>query len=175
MEDQQISITKRLLYEVQQKWGSNDLYRETPIRYLGYANEIGEAFRALVPVNVVRLSYVIASGYVLADSLDKAHAAYKRPYTSHSERQKHTGIAFLDTLAWQGFASVVLPGVTINRLCATVAWILKRSTKLSPAPAKLLTTSIGLAAIPFIVKPIDASVEVGMNKWVRPLYMRKVD
>ena len=27
-----------------------DIYRDTPVRYLGYANEVGEAFRALVHV-----------------------------------------------------------------------------------------------------------------------------
>jgi fission process protein 1 len=38
---------------------------------LGYANEVGEAFRPSVHVNWVRLSYGIASAYVLADTLDK--------------------------------------------------------------------------------------------------------
>ena len=27
-----------------------DIYRDTPLRYAGYANEVGEAFRALVHV-----------------------------------------------------------------------------------------------------------------------------
>ena len=27
-----------------------DIYRDTPVRFLGYANEVGEAFRALVSV-----------------------------------------------------------------------------------------------------------------------------
>ena len=27
-----------------------DIYRDTPLRYAGYANEVGEAFRALVSV-----------------------------------------------------------------------------------------------------------------------------
>lgn len=39
---------------------------------LGYANEFGEAFRPLVHVSWVRLSYGIASAYVLADTLDKS-------------------------------------------------------------------------------------------------------
>ena len=32
-----------------------DVFRDTPVRYLGYANEVGEAFRAQVHVNWVRL------------------------------------------------------------------------------------------------------------------------
>ena len=30
--------------------GEVDIYRDTPVRFLGYANEVGEAFRALVSV-----------------------------------------------------------------------------------------------------------------------------
>lgn len=43
-----------------------DIYRDTPVRLLGYANEVGEAFRALVSVNWVRLSYGVASCYVVS-------------------------------------------------------------------------------------------------------------
>lgn len=38
---------------------------------IGYANEVGESFRALVHVNWVRLSYGVAFAYVLADTRDK--------------------------------------------------------------------------------------------------------
>ena len=49
-----------------------DIYRDTPVRLLGYANEVGEAFRALVNVKLVYASYGLASAYVLADTYDKA-------------------------------------------------------------------------------------------------------
>ena len=52
-----------------------DIYRDTPVRLLGYSNEVGEAFRALVHVNWVRASYGLASAYVLADTADKAGKA----------------------------------------------------------------------------------------------------
>ena len=70
--------------------------RDTPLRYLGYANEVGEAFRALMHVRYllnwsqyqhitytvkkymqdfnhrwVRATYGVASAYVLADTYDK--------------------------------------------------------------------------------------------------------
>ncbi|KAG5188923.1 mitochondrial 18 KDa protein-domain-containing protein [Tribonema minus] len=41
-----------------------DIFRDTPVRYLGYANECGEAFRPLVPGIVVTLSYAVAIAYV---------------------------------------------------------------------------------------------------------------
>lgn len=49
-----------------------DIYRDTPVRLLGYANEVGEAFRALINVKYVYASYGVASAYVLADTFDKA-------------------------------------------------------------------------------------------------------
>jgi hypothetical protein len=39
--------------------------------YSGYANEVGESFRALIHVNWVRFSYVVASSYVCADAASK--------------------------------------------------------------------------------------------------------
>lgn len=48
------------------------------IKYLfppGYANEVGEAFRSLVPAAVVWLSYGVSSSYVLADAIDKGKKA----------------------------------------------------------------------------------------------------
>ncbi|XP_078687661.1 mitochondrial fission process protein 1-like [Branchiostoma floridae x Branchiostoma belcheri] len=45
-----------------------DIYRDTLVRYLGYANEVGESFRALVPVSVVWGSYAVATAYCTADA-----------------------------------------------------------------------------------------------------------
>ena len=43
----------------------------------GYANEVGEAFRAVVHVNLVRFSYLVATAYVCSDALSKGRIAYK--------------------------------------------------------------------------------------------------
>ena len=47
-----------------------DLYRDTPVRYLGYANELGESFRYVTPW-LVKTSYAVAFAYVFADTYDK--------------------------------------------------------------------------------------------------------
>ena len=47
-----------------------DLYRDTPVRLLGYTNEVGESFRYIVP-GFVKPSYGISFAYVLADTRDK--------------------------------------------------------------------------------------------------------
>ena len=41
----------------------------------GYANEVGEAFRSLVPLRVVYLSYAVSSSYVLAHAAAKGWKA----------------------------------------------------------------------------------------------------
>ena len=44
-----------------------DIWRDTPVRLMGYANEVGESFRYVFPRGVIP-SYVVAFGYVLADT-----------------------------------------------------------------------------------------------------------
>merc|ERR1719411_2248571 len=91
-----------------------DIYRDTPLRYAGYANEVGEAFRALVSVGFVRATYGVASAYVLPDTADKATKMSKEKDSD----TKKVALAAFDTLVWQAFASVIVPGFTINRICA---------------------------------------------------------
>ena len=44
---------------------------------VGYANEVGESFRALIHVNWVRFSYVVSSSYVCADAASKGSIVSK--------------------------------------------------------------------------------------------------
>eukprot|EP00466_Bigelowiella_natans_P017652 jgi/Bigna1/141176/aug1.61_g15884 len=46
-------------------------------RYLGYANELGEAFRPLVSTTFVRGTYGVSTAYVLADTYDKVQRCKK--------------------------------------------------------------------------------------------------
>ncbi|CAG0892639.1 unnamed protein product [Darwinula stevensoni] len=148
-----------------------DVYRHSPVRLLGYANEVGEAFRALVHVNWVRLSYVIASTYVLADTLDKARRVAQSSKTSPlALRRTRITHSAIDTLLWQSFASVLIPGFTINRLCALARLLLRARAKAHPWAHRWAPTALGLAAIPFIVRPIDAAVDRAMDFGVRPFF-----
>ncbi|XP_035733516.1 mitochondrial fission process protein 1-like isoform X1 [Vespa mandarinia] len=149
------------------KDGKIDLYRDTPIRYLGYANEVGEAFRHMIPRSVVWLTYVISSGYVLADTIDKGYHVYQNDQTS--QKMKHVMLSTADTLLWQSFASVIIPGFTINRLCVAVQYAQKNATNLI-LKNPWLPTIVGLLSVPLIVHPIDYVVEETMNttyrKWI---------
>ena len=67
-------------------------------------------------------------------------------------------MAICDTLLWQGFASVVIPGVTINRVCATSKWLLNRSNAFPSAMKAWVVIGVGLVTIPVIISPIDRLV-----------------
>ncbi|XP_042297610.1 mitochondrial fission process protein 1 isoform X2 [Sceloporus undulatus] len=137
----------------------------------GYTNEVGESFRAVVPVSVVWASYGIATAYVTADAVDKG----KKAATAAEEegRARRATVAVADTFVWQALASVAIPGFTINRICAASLYLLGRMTHWPLAARKWATTALGLSAIPFIIKPIDRSVDFLMDSSLRKLYKAK--
>lgn len=80
------------------------------IFFSGYANEVGEAFRPLVHKYWVHSSYGIASLYVLADTADKTLIADKNEKATKNYQRSKVVTAAIDTLIWQGLASIVIPG-----------------------------------------------------------------
>lgn len=152
-----------------QEGAQPDLYRDTWVRYLGYANEVGESFRALVPKALVWATYGVATAYVTADAADKGRKAAELNKGSPG-RTKGVTVAVIDTFVWQALASVAIPGFTINRICAASLYIMGRATRW-PLPArKWATTAIGLSAIPFIITPIDRFVDTLLNSSLRKFY-----
>ncbi|KAL0044872.1 hypothetical protein WJX82_000746 [Trebouxia sp. C0006] len=108
-----------------------DPLRDGPLRYLGYANECGEAFAAWLPPLGVPLSYAVAISYVLVDTYDKGQRAYSSAEKELGSRaslhpEVNTGrlvklLSFeraMDTVVWQLLASVVCPGYTIHTVVA---------------------------------------------------------
>lgn len=137
-----------------------DFYRDTPVRYLGYANEVGEAFRAVIHKHVVTASYGIASLYVLADVAAKTIQAW------HSTDRNVSKVAKIgtDALLWQSLASVIIPGLAINRICHLGrVYIFAQSRH-----CRVATVALGLVAIPCVVHPIDWGVSRAMDVTVRP-------
>uniref|UniRef100_A0AC11EM16 Mitochondrial fission process 1 n=1 Tax=Ovis aries TaxID=9940 RepID=A0AC11EM16_SHEEP len=135
----------------------------------GYANEVGEAFRSLVPAAVVWLSYAVSSSYVLADAIDKGKKARDVP-GPEAGRSSRVTVAVVDTFVWQALASVAIPGFTINRVCAASLYILSSATRWPLAVRKWTTTALGLLAIPVIIHPIDRSVDFLLDSSLRKLY-----
>lgn len=135
--------------------------REGAVRFLGYANEVGESFRPLVPRWCVNGTYVVASGYVLADA---GWRAYTLPESAPHSRV----VEATDTLLWQSLASVMIPGFTINR----IVWAAEKAV--ARAGSKIPTV-VGLASIPLIIKPIDHGVDALLDCTLRTLYPKKTE
>ncbi|KAK9876067.1 hypothetical protein WA026_011176 [Henosepilachna vigintioctopunctata] len=146
----------------------HDIYKDTPIRYLGYANEIGESFRAIIGKRWVNISYGIATLYVIADAVDKTYKSHKI-YKHHPKYFQKVAYAGADTLTWQMLASVVIPGFTINRICALSTFLLRKSNMVSSTASRMIVPGIALASIPFIVKPIDHFTDYLLNNSLRKI------
>jgi len=139
--------------------GSIDIYRDSPLRYMGYANECGEAFRPLIDVSIVYITYVGAITYILADTYDKG----KKGSNVEKEALLYGVLGATDTFLWQMLASVIYPSFCINRLV-----LLLVSLQASPACPELFTadwlpTAAGLISIPLLIKPLDALAHQTLN------------
>lgn len=112
------------------------------------------------------------------DTADKAQRAYAQTAAASSEASPpavtpmSAGVAYgLDTLLWQGFASVLLPGYIINRFVAFTGQVGALAQARMPGtrlPVKALSTAVGLATIPFLIAPLDDATHGAMDKYIRP-------
>lgn len=147
-----------------------DIWRDSWVRYLGYTNEVGESFRHILP-RFVLPSYGISFCYAFGDAFDKARRA-NQLYSDKGNGLRRANVlsAGLDTMLWQTLASVLIPGLTINKIVKMA----KLGVKSVPnTPAMLRTwspTIVGLAAIPFIIHPIDHFVDFALDNTTRPLF-----
>jgi mitochondrial fission process protein 1 len=143
-----------------------DIWRDTYLRYLGYANEVGESFRPIFP-KYVRPSYVIAFGYVGCDTLNKAVQSYREGETSNIVVRDT-----FDALLWQVLASVLLPGKIVHLITHSADLLSKTSSVQRCCPQQFRRfgpTALGLLSIPFIIHPIDNFVtgllDATTRKW----------
>lgn len=144
-----------------QKASEIDFYRETKVRYLGYANEVGEALGAVYP-GLVRPSYGLAFAYVFADTVDKVKKASQRGEPFQVQAQEG-----FDCLLWQTLASVLIPGKVINVVTHQTKHSLAKSVQASPLVKRWGPTCVGLATIPLIIKPIDDAVDYAFDHTIR--------
>ena len=142
-----------------------DLWRETPVRFLGYANEVGEAFRPQFP-RVVIPSYAVAFMYCLGDTAAKTQLAYQQEESFNSVCVQTSA----ETFVWQTLASVLIPGFTINRVVAAAQWGLTKAPKAHPLLGLYGATTVGLLSIPLIITPIDRFVDHAMLKARKYIY-----
>ena len=127
-----------------------DPYRETSLRYMGYANELGEAFTSYLPEWGLPASYCVAASYVMFDTIDKGQKAFDA--AEEEDKLTDTLRISTETLTWQMLASVFWPGSIIRV-------IVNMAAHMAGNDHQFLPTLVGLAAIPLIIKPIDTTVD----------------
>lgn len=132
-----------------------DPYRETSVRYMGYTNEVGEVLGDFLPDWGLPASYCVAAIYILFDTLDKGQNAYDEAPVG--ERLEETLVTSVETLTWQIFASIVWPGGVIKCIYKIVEYI-------THSDSRYLPTLVTIAMIPMIVRPIDTTVDIFMEK-----------
>lgn len=145
---------------------SFDPLRDGPLRYLGYANECGEAFAAWLPPFGVPASYSIAVAYVLVDTYDKAAAAHRdaaslrtsdRAANASADGVKAVNLdniirlltaeRAVDTLLWQLLASVAIPGFVIHQVVYLVHMALVGFARLDEPNALPDAVASGVTAL----------------------------
>lgn len=148
----------------------NDLWRDTPLRYLGYGNELVEGWEDVLNRFlgkflghvVYRLGYAISGVYLLLDTVDKGMKAYNRPQNEPEHvRLTNALVEAGGAGLFQYGASYKLPaeavkysrkGITalMNRIPTSHPLFLKNGLVRLFLPAILAT-----AMIPVMAKPID--------------------
>jgi mitochondrial fission process protein 1 len=151
-----------------------NVFRDSPLRYLGYANEVGESFRYQLP-RLVTPSYCVAFSYCFLDAATCGHATWTNydSSTCSRSREAHTAIATCDTLLWQTLASVIIPGYSINLLVKASRFAISRASSIPSYASVWGPTSVGLASIPVIIQPIDHAVDTLMDMTVRTWFMQE--
>jgi fission process protein 1 len=146
-----------------------DIFKDSALRYVGYSNEIGEAFRPIIPLRIVAYSYLIEFAYFISDTIHKGHIAY-HDYKHQDNVLTHISKASAYTMVWQCFASVLLPAFTINRVVKLMGYISKNYMK-NNILIKYSPTIIGLTVIPILPLVLDPIVDQAMNKITGKYYI----
>ena len=152
--------------------GPYNIFRDSTLRYCGYANEVGESVRLQYPKFVIP-SYLIAFGYCLADSALATYSVMSEDddtiAAKETKRPKNVraAIAGFDTLLWQGLASVAIPGGVINLIVRSSRMALTRTVGLPTFAIKWFPTALGLCSIPVIIHPIDDAVDFILDNSTR--------
>ena len=135
-----------------------DPYRDSSLRYMGYANEVGEALESFLPDWGLPASYTVAISYVLFDTLDKGEKAFAA--APKEEKIKEATITSIDTFTWQLLASVFWPGGVIRCVVNIIELLQEKMDYQQP----YVPTIVGILMIPMIVRPIDEAVDSIMEK-----------
>lgn len=169
-----------------------DPLRDGPLRYLGYANELGEAFAAWLFPGGVPLSYAIAISYVLFDTWDKYRKTlddaslkliHKKTHQEDADVDVGPVVALIglergiDTLIWQLIASVAAPGYTIHTVVSLVSGLLSTTIMHSQAAGNIFDALAAGAHISnaVVIETVQKSIPTGAGLFAIPFIVHPID
>lgn len=170
-----------------------DVLRDTPIRYLGYSNELVEAWEdvlnSLLGKRLGRWIYKgawkIADLYLAVDIIDKGRKAYELAEGQpESVRIQNCLIEAGGAGLFQFFANYLIPPLIIRYLRKGTNLLMSKGLLSKLIPKNKLTTiwlpaAVATAITPFIARPLDRIVDktLEMTYWpvVNHMFQRPKD
>lgn len=174
-----------------------DLYKDTPVRFLGFTNELGTAVSDLCTAssgiikNIPALSYIPAIGYIAADTFDKykkgEDGTGKKPSIKMGLREllsqcvtsiaAPTGVIIATKKVSGNAVNNIVPKLPkcIKNVGASIGSFLKTNNVtgkfLSKAgmPGKVVGVAVSLLALVASTKPIDKITDFVFEKVVDPI------
>lgn len=160
-----------------------DIYRDSPVRYLGYSDDIGAAIRVLcnnsknpLVKNLPKISYIPAGVYIAAD-VASTYKASKEIEGKKVARKKAFGEAI-----FQGITNILFPILIVGAAQKAMGkgfdkFVPKLKQKITPAGEKIVNRQRdialalgGLATLLAVSKPVDNfSDNVLMKKIINPV------
>lgn len=159
-----------------------DIYKDTPVRYLGFTNELGTAVKEVCGKSkgfvrhIPSLSYVPAVGYIACDVFDKykkgEDGTGKKPSIKIGARElitqtltsvlAPTGVILAAQNLTKKAAGKISPKMPKNIIDAFA----KNNNKL----AKISTVAVSLVVLCAATKPIDKLAEKVIDKIINPVF-----
>eukprot|EP00474_Spongospora_subterranea_P000408 CRZ00866.1 hypothetical protein [Spongospora subterranea] len=125
-------------------------------RYVAYTSDVGEAFRPVVPRQIVTAAYVISAGYVCSDV---GHHVYE----AHQRGQDWIRTA-LHRTSFQVLASLALPAIAIHSVVHNTGKLIHHSKLIKSLPyLRYAPTIAGLAVLPLLPIFLDEPVETAVD------------
>ncbi len=137
-----------------------DIFRHTALRYLGYTNEVAEAFRYHISRRSIFLAYGISTMYVLGDGIDKTIKKHNKSHFT-TWMNKDLFKTFCLTSLWQIISTEILPGLSVFII---VKFTKNRINNNTFKYKSFIPTFVGLCAIPIFPYTIDPVVDMAFDK-----------
>lgn len=148
------------------------LFRQLPVRLLGYTNEVGESFKPYIGMWTYIFTYAVTITYVCSDTVYQTWLVNES--LEDSKSQFIVVKAAIDVFIWQMLASVMVSGFVVKHIVLLSQLFLNLDyleKPLSEQKEKLwyksFPTIMGMLSIPCIVKPIDTAVTMAMDYTIR--------